>query len=403
MSTYLYSSKFIISLQGKKCFMFCFALIFLMVEAISLARGGLLLTRYSNPGKTCKLVKNNSSNSTTFQVVQQPIESEYMFHMTQYAVGLLLRCMEYVLLTQGVYNLAQDCHVQSLSLLWHKTWRWGIFWGMVLIPVLLLPCLATPSLGIVSELSFAASIDECYKHDTRVYILYVTLTMFTYFFAYCVRVAMVFTTIAVCKLWFPEGYYTCARVKKTSNNLQIHLPEQLNEAEQFIEDWRVVSDKHGELATKYEQIGQEVERITQIFQTWFMLPWIIFFISVSAETKNVLKPWANGEELSAISTLHYTVYNVNQILSLLVPYLCGLKMNMFHDKFYKELREEQMAADQSCSCRGLARIMHIEKEQNYDFVARVWGTSIKIQMNSPLYVIFLLIGIFFTVCGSLYS
>ena len=153
-----------------------------MVEAISLGRGGLLLTRYSNPGKTCKLVTNNSSNSTTFQVVQQPIESEYMFHMTQYAVGLLLRCMEYVLLTQGVYNLAQDCHVQSLNLLWHKTWRWGTFWGMVLIPVLLLPCLATPALGIVSELSFAASIDECYKHDTRVYLLYVTLTMFTYFF-----------------------------------------------------------------------------------------------------------------------------------------------------------------------------------------------------------------------------
>ena len=390
-------------------FVVCFVSIIVVVEAISLARGGLLLTRYSNPGKTCKPVNSSNSNSTNLQVIEQSIESEYMFHMTQYAVGFLLRCMEYVLLTQGVFNFARKCHVETVTMLWHKTWRWGILWAMVLIPVLLFPCLATPALGIVSEFSYAASIDECHKHDTAVFIAYATLTMFTYFFAYCVRVAMVFTTIAVCKLWFPEGYYTCGQIKKaipSNNSLQsteIPVVEQLNEAERFIEDWRVVSNKHGELAGKYEQIGENVELITRIFQTWFTLPWIIFFISVSAETKNVLKPWSNGEELSAISTLHYTVYNVNQTLSLLVPYLCGLKMNMFHEKFYKELREKQMAAHQSSSCRGLARIMHIEKEQNYDFVSRVWGTSIKIQMSSPLYVVFLLIGIFFTVCGSLYS
>lgn len=61
-----------------------------------------------------------------------------------------------------------------------------------------------------------------------------------------------------------------------------------------------------------------------------------------------------------------------------------------------------MADDQSSNCRSLAHNMHVEKK-SINTVPCVWGTSIKIQMSSPFYVVFLLIGIFFTstVCGSL--
>ena len=368
-----------------------------------------MLVRYKDPGKTCKSIKINGSNITTSQVVHQPIEAEYIFHLIQYAVCLLLRCMEYVLLAHGFYQFTQSYQSSKTVLpeVWSKTWKWGICWAIVLIPTVLLPCLATPAMAIVSEISYASKLDECAEHNVMIYLVYAVLTMFTYFFAYCVRVAMVFATIAVSWLWFPEGYYNTHTSEQTMRspytNTENLRSEELSQGERFIEDWSVVSKKHGELAVRYEQVGQKVECITQIFQTWFMIPWIIFFIVASAETNNVLKPWSDGETVTTISALHYTIYSVNQILSLLVPYLCGLKMNMFHSKFHEDLRNEQMAEDQTSSRRALARIMYIEKIERFDFVSRVWGTNIKIRMSSPLYVVFLLIGIFFTICSSLYS
>ena len=237
------------SLQGRRCIFWCaFILSFVVVEIVSSARGGLLLTRYINAGKSCELLNSNGSNSTNSQVVYQPIEADYVFHIIHYAVGFLLRCMEYVLLAQGIYEFTQSYQDVQITLceIWSKTWKGGICWAIVLIPTLLLPCLATPSLGIASELSYASKLEECAEHDVTIFLVYAALTMLTYFFAYCIRVAMVFATIAVCRLWFPEGYPS-GRSRTNTFDSQTKS-EQLCQEEQFIKDWSVVSTKHGELA-----------------------------------------------------------------------------------------------------------------------------------------------------------
>ena len=108
--------------QGRRC-IFGIALIFVVVEIVSLTRGGLMLVRYKDPGKSCKLVKINGSNITTSQVVHQPIEAEYIFHLIQYAVCLVLRCMEYVLLAHGFYKFTQSYQSIKTVLpdIWSKT------------------------------------------------------------------------------------------------------------------------------------------------------------------------------------------------------------------------------------------------------------------------------------------
>ena len=72
---------------------------------------------------------------------------------------------------------------------------------------------------------------------------------------------------------------------------------------------------------------------------------------------------------------------------LLIPYLCGLKMDYYHHKFYKE---------------HVSRPTETPEEDDYNFVPRVWGLGIKVKMNSVIYSLFLLLGIFFTLCGSLF-
>ena len=70
-------------------------------------------------------------------------------------------------------------------------------------------------------------------------------------------------------------------------------------------------------------------------------------------------------------------------------------MNMFHTEFHKGLLDKMTAQCRNSSCRALASIMQIEKEEDYDFVPYVWGTDIKMRMDSPWYFVFLLLGYIF--------
>ena len=367
---------------------------------LSLVRGGLLVARYSDHGKSCKL--DNSSNLTAFKLFQQPQKAGYVFHMFLYAVIMLLRSMECVLLAQGTFKFIWNYkHIRDeLFKIWRETpWKWEFLWAEVLmLPAFLLPCVQVV-FAVLSELSYASNLDKCFKHDTTVYFIYAALTVFTDFFAYFVRVAMILATIAVWKLWSPE---TSGQPNESIHSTNMQRPE-LNQLEEFVKDWSIVCTKYGELADTYEQIGQKVKCITQIFQTWFMLPWIIFFIVTSTQTKNALEPWSANEHPLPFSEEYYTSYIISQILSLLIIFLCALKMNMFHTEFHKGLLDKMTAECQNSSCRALASIMHIEKEEDYDFVPSVWGTDIKMRLNSPWYIVIFLLGLFFTICGPFYS
>ena len=367
---------------------------------LTLVRGGLLIARYNDHEKSCKPV--NSSNFTAFQLYQHPQKAGYIFHMSMYAVSILLHSMEYVLLAQGTFKFIQNYkYIRSdLPKIWRGTpWKWEFLGAIFLmLPALLLPCVQAV-FAVFSELSYASNLDKCLKHNITVYSVYIALTVLTDFFAYFARVAMILATIAVWKLWFPE---TSRHSNESTHSTNMQSPE-VNQVKDFVEDWSILSTKYGELADTYEQIGQKVKCITQIFQTWFMLPWIIFFIVTSTQTKNALEPWSDGENPLRFSEEYYTSYVISQTLSLLIPYLCALKMNMLHSEFHNDLLDKMTAECRNSSCRALASIMHIEKEEDYDFVPCVWGTNIKMRMNSPWYFVFLLMGIFFTICGSLYS
>ena len=139
-------------------------------------------------------------------------------------------------------------------------------------------------------------------------------------------------------------------------------------------------------------------------QTWFVIPWIGFLIASSLETDNLLKGWKNGPSSSGqydFSEVVYMVYHFYQVFLLALPYLCMQKMNALHHKYLNQSRRKQLAKFKTASRMAHACMNRIEKEGHYDFVPRIWGTSIKIHMENPLYVVFLLVGVFFTIVKAL--
>ncbi len=308
-----------------------------------------------------------------------------------------------------------------------------------------------PSLGVYQEIEHSARLEECYSHYPQIYITYCVINLFRYMSAYSVRILLVFTTLAISKFWFPDyevpahtssGHVQCdldatldyivvsrlnpnSETRSQDNKISDESENKDNLSSSDIppeiggcgniqaklevkayKNWKAVSEDFHQRTMAYRSIGRQVMLIQDLFQTWFIIPWIVYLMASSLKTYNILRPWNLDDDgnspPSNIPHLYYLLYNVNQFITLLLPFLCAKKINTYHQKYYNTIRESQLKKfwdnpDQL----SLARQLNIEKEDNYDFVPRIVLTKISINISSPLYIILLLAGLFLSVSKSL--
>lgn len=177
------------------------------------------------------------------------------------------------------------------------------------------------------------------------------------------------------------------------------LPDPL--CKKVLTDWINVSEYFKECYIKYRKTGKAAIEINELFQTWFIVPWVIYFIACSLKTYNILHPWMNNSD-SSVPQIYYLLYNVNQFVTLSIPYLCAKMINTYHRKHYKKMRKQQLEKFKDDPRRlSFSRQLLIKKEERYDFLPRIVGTSITINIGSPLYVFILFAGLFFSVIISL--
>ena len=185
---------------------------------------------------------------------------------------------------------------------------------------------------------------------------------------------------------------------------------------EFLQDWKEVSTNFNTIFEKYHKIGKKVQIYQERFQTWFIVPWIIYFINSSLKTYKVLRPWnvdGDGDTPpSDIPSIYYLLFNIIQFITLIVPFLCAKKINTYHQKYFKHMRTEQikqyMHENQSdekdqrrARCLSFACQLMVDRNDRYDFEPCLVGTSITISIGNPLFVILLLVGLFLSVSESL--
>ena len=259
---------------------------------------------------------------------------------------------------------------------------------------LLIHCLSIPILGIILEVKHGqeANCDGyVYEHHT----VYWILDAVRYLHDVAIRLVIFLATVTVGAIWFTDS-----DDKGDSDNIE----DEPNDRELYLRDKAAANQDHKCRMDAYTKRGTQVEHIHEIFQTWFVIPWISFLISSSLETDNILKGWKNGPSSSGqydFPEVVYMVYHFNQVFLLALPYLCMQKMNAVHQKYLNQSRFEQLAKFKTASRVAHACRNRIEKEEHYDFVPRIWGTGIKIHLDSPLYIVLLLIGVFFTIVKAL--
>ena len=330
-----------------------FAVVGLLVEILYVTKGVLLIARYSYPPKLCLNSSALVEGDDSIQIAQEN-DRAYYFTVAVYAFCSVLRCIEYIPLVIGLDRFWKDKEKDEFSLP-KLQYRELFIWS--LLAVVLLLGLSLPAVGIAVELELK---HNCGDSKAAIFLVYCFFNFIRYTWAFSVRAGMVFVTFIVREIWKNDA------ISEISSDM---------------------------LTANYINKGKRAQKVARIFQKWFLFPWIVFFLASSLEAKNVLRVW-NGDRVGILPLplAYYLLYNINQILLLLIPYLCGLKMDYYHHKFYNNMKLKV----------GYQTAKLIPEVDNYNFVPRVWGLDIKVQMDSPIYILFLILSLLFTICGTLF-
>ena len=328
----------------------------------------------------------------------------YIFNIALYNILFFGRCLENLTIQVHFYKFFfRWCTVADINEFKHlcikglmeRKCTLGSF--ILLSIYMMIHSLSIPSLGIVLELKNGRDT-QCdpyvYEHHTLYWILDVVRYLHDVFG----RLFMVLAMLAVSMIWF-EGEQQCTALEDTDS-----CPMEPISYEEYLEEREDAVLDHSKRTQDYTQRGEKVERILQIFQTWFILPWVLYFIASSLDTEEILKSWRSGNDSNKkydFTDLAFIVYSSNQLLLLALPYFCTKKINAYHRTYRIQSRRQQIKVQKTASRKAFAHLNKIEEEGQFNFIPRIWRTDIRIQVDNPLYVVLLLVGLFFTVINTL--
>lgn len=245
---------------------------------------------------------------------------------------------------------------------------------------------SVPALGIVLELQKRS---DCVAYVHEFHVLYWLLDVVRYAYDIVVRLLMILTTIAIGGIWSDDDNIT----------EEDSFTSEPKDYSDYLKDRKATNEDHVKRAEDYTQKGDQVKRIMDIFQAWFIVPWIMFSVGSALDTDRILRAWKKTRPDTGydLADTAYLVYNLNQLSLLAVAYTCAKCMNLKHLKYFIKLRERQIARFKTASRKALANLLRIEKDSSFDFLPCIWGTNVKIQVDDPFYIILLLLNIISTV------
>lgn len=263
---------------------FLYFALFGAVLIVFILKFALLMGRYgiTAAGTMCEQSIFNGSQTinVTFKV-----SHEYIFTVIMYGIVSVLRLVEYCILAQKFYNFlfCQDEIDPSEFFKKHpRRFRYVLLFFSILLPYLLLGFIV-PGLGIYQEIEYSERLANCYRHYYEVYVAYCAINTLRFISAYLVRLMMIFITLTLSKYWS----YT----NDNDSDTVVEGYADLSMREKEVSDWKVVSADYQKRVKDYAAIGKQVQEVQEIFQTWFIVPWMVYIIASSLKGYNILHPW----------------------------------------------------------------------------------------------------------------
>ena len=208
-------------------------------------------------------------------------------------------------------------------------------------------------------------------HARRIltYVYYAT-TFVTYVLEVAEWYLMVCFTAFVGAMWH-DGY-------KTRKKEMERAPSQLQITDSFVDE--------------FNKIVECAKSIYKIFRSFFVFQWLVHVYLLFTQLVHLLYPWIKEGRSSFANTTESntttgpfhsnTAAVIFYTLALLTVYVCGLKMNSYRRRYIRkaELTQEQL-------------LKH-DRENKSIFTPRVPGTGLSISLESPGYMLGVVITMF---------
>ena len=223
-----------------------------------------------------------------------------------------VRVIEYITLIYGFlrfnlfYKKDQDIHKLLLTLL--KESR------LTIVTTMLVTTIIYPPIFLIPPILY----QKWFEHEVEpkmVSHLYTVTVFLTHIFNALIRAVMIFVTVLVRAAWI-----SCSEKSETANS------------ENLLSD--------------YNENCEVTSSLQNVFQPWFVLQWIIYFIAITEDCMAIIgvlttsdHGTSRAQQNQALAqTITVLAYNIS---AFIIPYVCGTTMNFYYREYRKALQDKQ--------------------------------------------------------------
>ena len=204
----------------------------------------------------------------------------------------------------------------------------------------------------MTEVKYSEAVDGSLGYTNYIFIAHCVLEFPIHLVLIFIRGLMVAATVVMEALLFPsDAKQRCSWSYKTDYEINIGASNTQNKREQA-----------------YQNAGEQIRLINQIFETWFPLPWLAVLIEMFiSHDKDELKPWSINDVTTLYMAASYQIIHVlYHIMLLALAFECGYKFIAIHKRYFRSMEEQH------------GELRHFDKRNN--FTPKLFCGSIEIPL-----------------------
>lgn len=227
--------------------------------------------------------------------------------------------------------------------------------------------------------------------------LYVGISYLSHFCHTATRIFIIYVTVVIRSAWLNQSE-TPVHSGLKAWAVTILKPQWL---EQEIEsgDGENPKEKFASLVKNYNRIGQLVTPLQAIFQQWFVMQWVVYFIKIVEDFSVVIHSLVTEEfkDLSHKRKLLFVLTHlVFDLILFIIPYFCASLFNQYHEEYRERIKQVRNRIYSEQAESNAAWMMQcaelIPENIKYAFVPSFCGLSIP--LSSPGYNISIIFALF---------
>ncbi len=359
---------------------------------------------------------NDLHNKDEYLINGKRIRTWNTIHVLLFLFAFLisfLNMLEYLQLAWGTWKYICDLEKHSpestasselsifskLVSLWRSRRKWMI--TVVIVFFLLLIPFLKFCVGVLMEVQKSKCIQENSSAGilARVYVTYCVFEFLNATLLACsVRVLLYWQMDSIQNVWFGNKEEIKAPTRK------IDYPDSsIN---------KIVRETWHKEKKEYEKRGKLVKRLMTPFKDWFLTPWLIFLFMTFINPHTLLTPWTRYEEskLLSMSQVYYLLLVIMKAAQLFIQNVCAVKMNIYHREYFRKMvkrfkkgftneTNEDIEKEYQEEARDFAFVFN----DKFNFYPSILCIDAKINLDTPLYVLGLVLGIFITASDGLFK